>query len=495
MRKGYKYIISFILLIVFEKTSGQYNMQLKLQDAIIIAQKKSPDYLILKNYAEASYWRNNSFLAAYKPGLILSGEMPVLNQAINKITLPDGSETFASQKIFSNSLSLGLSQNISLTGGTLFLGSSLQRLNVFSDPKSVSYFTSPVSINYIQNSVFYNAFKWDRRINPLVFEESKREVYEKMEEIALSVISKYFAALLQKVNLDMAQQNAKYQDTLLLISKERLLLGKVGENEILQVELALLRSKNDIARSSLLYEQAENELRRFLALDKATTLSLDAPADTLFYPVLPEDALKVATQARRKMIEFERRKLEAERDLAQAKGEGRVGINLNFNTGISQHGESLQKAYSDFDNQVYLSVGFRIPIMDWGKVRSNIRMANANLDLVTQTITSEKLAFDQEIAYQAANWKLQRDLYLTALQARKVAVKRLEIAKDRLATGKITLTDLNIAQQEKDYSVVSYYNTLYDYWIACYNIRKMTLYDFNNNVPIKYDQLYVGKNY
>ena len=52
------------------------------------------------------------------------------------------------------------------------------------------------------------------------------------------------------------------------------------------------------------------------------------------------------------------------------------------------------------------------------------------------------------------------------------------MAKNRYLIGKIDITNLNIAQNEKDLARLDYINTLRDFWLAYYRLRRITLYDF-----------------
>ena len=62
-----------------------------------------------------------------------------------------------------------------------------------------------------------------------------------------------------------------------------------------------------------------------------------------------------------------------------------------------------------------------------------------------------------------------------------VAQRRYEIALRRYQTGNVTITDLNIAQGEKDANKRAYYNALQDFWLAYYELRALTLYDFEKD--------------
>ncbi|HWH50787.1 MAG TPA: TolC family protein, partial [Gemmatimonadaceae bacterium] len=67
---------------------------------------------------------------------------------------------------------------------------------------------------------------------------------------------------------------------------------------------------------------------------------------------------------------------------------------------------------------------------------------------------------------------------LIAAKADTVAEKRFDVAKNRYVIGKISISDLYIAQNEKDQAVLSYVQALRGYWTAYYHLRRVTLYDF-----------------
>ena len=54
---------------------------------------------------------------------------------------------------------------------------------------------------------------------------------------------------------------------------------------------------------------------------------------------------------------------------------------------------------------------------------------------------------------------------------------------------KITITDLNLALQEKDSSVLQYLNSLEKFWTDYYTLRRLTLYDFIKNKKIEVEDI------
>ena len=130
-----------------------------------------------------------------------------------------------------------------------------------------------------------------------------------------------------------------------------------------------------------------------------------------------------------------------------------------------------------------------IPIIDWGVSKSKRKQAEANLDLENNNIEQEKQAFEQEIYLHTLNWENQREFLNTSKKAQKISIKRYDITKKRYILGKITITDLNLAQQEQDRSLVQYLNSLENFWIDYYTLRRLTLYDFKKNKKIKSEDI------
>lgn len=476
-----------ILLLLPTLLIGQ-TQYLNLEQSIKIAQEKSPDYQANLNRKEANYWRNKNFFASYLPQFKLNATLPSYSKSINRITNDVGQDVFVSQNQARLDARLSVSQNVPFTGGQFSLSSQLERVDIFGDVSTKGYSIVPFSINYFQNSLFYNPFKWDKKIEPLIFEESKREFVENMEQIALKTSRLYFSLLKSQMQLKIAENNVSNQDTLFQIAKGRFRMGKIAENDLLQMELSVLNSKNSITSTKIDLKRTSQNLARFLKLP-SEAIDLEIPKTLELFTVDSEKAIKEASSNRKFVIAYRRRRLESEKELARVKGENRIEINVNANFGISQQGPELDNLFQDFNQQQNLTVTLGIPLYDWGVSKSRKRLAQANLDLLNANLEQEKQAFEQEIYLHTLNWESQRDFLETAKKAQDIALRRYDITKKRYVLGKITITDLNIAQQEKDRSVVQYLNSLEKFWVDYYTLRRLTLYDFLNDKKIEVEDI------
>jgi outer membrane protein TolC len=174
---------------------------------------------------------------------------------------------------------------------------------------------------------------------------------------------------------------------------------------------------------------------------------------------------------------FDRRKLEAESDVAQARGQ-RFNVLLNASYGLNNAGLTWGDIYVDPNRQTLINLGFSIPILDWGRNKARMGQAQANKQLVEYTVEQDIINFEQEIFTKVKNFAMLRDRLKITELSDEVADKRYEISLRRYQNGNVTITDLNIAQQEKDQNRRAYIQSLRDYWTAFYEMRQLTLYDF-----------------
>jgi outer membrane protein TolC len=92
----------------------------------------------------------------------------------------------------------------------------------------------------------------------------------------------------------------------------------------------------------------------------------------------------------------------------------------------------------------------------------------------------------QSVQYRVKNFLQLRDQALLAAESDTIAIRRYQVAENRYRIGKIDLNHLFTAQQDRSSARVGYIRALRDYWTGWYNLRKLTLYNFQQDEPIKY---------
>jgi outer membrane protein TolC len=475
-----KWTVALVVLLVINFQLPAQDKVLTLEQAVRMAKDQSQSSILAETRKENRYWRWRTFKSDYLPSLSMSGTLPDFNRSFTPVTQPDGTTEFQPVAVNNSDVMLALSQNIGLTGGTIFASSMVNRFDDF-DNDVTRFSGSPFFVGISQPLFGFNQLKWDKQIEPLRYEESLKSYVEELELISIQTANRFFEMLLAQITLEIARKNVASNDTILKIGQGRYGLGKIAENELLQLELNLLNSNQQVSQSSLDLETARLRLTTYIGMIGAQEFSLVIPDDFPEFTIDEAVALSEARRNRQDAVAFKRQLLEAQRDVAEARGNNGLNANLFATFGLSNRGDNLGDVYQEPDDQQQVRIGFDIPILDWGKQKSIVKTAEANQKLVSYTVAQEEVNFDQEVSTLVRQFEVLRQRLVVSKKADDIGERKYDISKNRYLIGKISITDLNLALQDKDQAKRDYVQALRDFWIAYYDIRRLTLYDFEQD--------------
>ena len=453
---------------------------LSLAEYVGMARGESPAAVRADTRRENRYWQYRTFQSQYRPQLVLQSDLPQYFNTVQRVQQPDGSIEFLPINQNEAGIRLGLEQVIPWTGGTVRVSGSISRFDNFAT-EDVRYQSSPFFISLEQPVFAFNQFKWDRMIEPLRFEESKRSYVEDIELLSQQATQLYFDLLLAQKSYEIAQNNVANNDTVYKIAQGRYRLGKIPENDLLQLELNLMNSQLAVSQAELDLETASLALKSFVGLDPSLELKLMVPPTMSDFEVPMAKALEEALNNRQEALAFERRTMEAQRDVASARQNAGVGGSFFATFGVAGQGEDLPSLIDDFSPQTVANLGLRVPILNGGRLKAVKETAEANQRLTEYTVAQDRINFEQEISTQVRQFDMLRERVKVTKRSEEVALRRYEIAKNRYLIGKISITDLSVALNDKDQAVRTYIESLRNLWSAYYNVRLLTLYDFEMN--------------
>ncbi len=486
LSSGMKQILSILICVLFPlQLWGQKTLTLTLGEAIEMARQHSPEAIAARHAFRASYWNWRSFRAKQLPSLTLTSD-PSLNRSIQSVTLEDGSDKFVHRNQLSVDAGLEIQQNIALTGGTVLLKTGLQRLDMFTDNVS-SYKSTPVVIGYEQNLFGYNDLKWERRIEPIKFEEAKKAYIETLELVAAYTTNRFFNLASAQTSLEIAEYNFAYADTLYRYAQGRYNIGTITENEMLQLELNKLTEQTNRLNAQIDVDDYIQSLRSYLGISENITLAV-IPDDSIpRFTVNVEEAMQLAFQNNPDISAFERRRLESESSVAEAKANRGFKAELYAQFGLTQSNEKLKESYRNPMDQQLVTLGIRIPILDWGVGKGRVKVAKSNRDKVYTQLEQERMDFELNVAKMVKQFNLQANKVMIAEKTDQTAQRRNDVARRLYLLGKSSILDLNAAISEKDNSRRAYISALYNYWSLYYGLRSLTGYDFEKQIPIVED--------
>ncbi|WP_307527657.1 TolC family protein [Pedobacter sp. W3I1] len=460
-------------------------LRLTLQQVVEMAKANSIAAKQAITVKETKYWEWRTFKSNYQPQLALEGVLPGYTKTYTQVQQPNGTILFQPVHYDNSSLTLNFTQSIAATGGTVYGTTQLQRFDDF-DRKSVLYNGIPYGIGYTQPLLQFNSLRWDKKIEPLKFNESRQVFIETQEKISITVTEYFFDLLLAQVNLNIANLNYANTKRILTIADTKFELGKISKNEILQLQLEVLNAQKAVGTARRDVEIATLNLRSYIGIEGNDRIKLDMPSVVAEMTVAADKVLAEAFENRSEAIAFIRRLAEAKRDVAKAKGENGLTATLRANLGFSNAANSAFDIYRSPKNQQSVELQLSIPVMDWGRSKSRTKTAQANEQFTTYAVEQDKQTFKQQIVTQVTLFNMMKEQIQLTDQAEKIATEKYKIASERYVLGNLSITDLSIAFQENDRAKRDYVSSLRDFWGAYYQLRYLSLYDFEKNRKITY---------
>ena len=490
-------ILSIFILCLFvnvldaqEKKAGEetakIKMNLSLQNVVDLAIAQSSAVKYVQNTNVNYFWRWKNFRKTFLPNLVVSGTIPSYNQSTIPVTQPDGSIEFKAVSNLMTSANLSLNQSIPLTGTSIYASTSASRVQD-NYKKQTTFSGNPISFGFYQPIFAYNWMKWSKKTEPLIYNESQKNFVQSIEEIAYSATARFFNYLRIQTDFKLAESALKNSNDNLRIARTKQKLGQISENDFSRIELSVLNAQKALNSAEMQLKNSDFELKSYIGLDQNQGIELQMPLNITLFDIDSKKALTEAKVNRPEPVNFERRLIDADRALTQAKRGTGLSATLSGSYGLSNSGESLPGIYQDPLKSQVLQLTMSVPILDWGRAASTVKMAEAQRDLAQFDVQKAKEDFDRSVIVQVEQFGLLKDQLKTAREADRVAENGYRIALKRFQNGEISITDLNIALSERESAKRDYIGSLSTYWLAYYNLRILTLYDFETDQKLNYE--------
>ncbi|MFR2070146.1 MAG: TolC family protein [Bacteroides nordii] len=466
--------------------TAQNEREITLNEAIALARTQSVDAAVALNELKTAYWEYRTFRADLLPEVNLTGTLPNYKKSYSSYQNSDGTYGFVRNNYLELSGDLSIDQNIWLTGGKLSLSTSLDYIRQFGGNGKEQFMSVPINLELTQPIFGVNKLKWNRRIEPVRYEEAKAAFISATEDVTRKTITYFFQLLLAKETLATAQQNELNAEHLYKVAGAKREMGQISENELLQLKLSALNAKAATTEAVSNLNANMFQLRAFLGMDENTKLEPVVPESAPDIRMEYNEVLSKALERNSFAQNIRRRQLESDYAVATARGDLR-SVDLFASVGYTGLDKEFTSAYNHLlDNQI-VQVGVKIPILDWGKRRGKVRVAKSNREVVLSKIRQEQMNFNQDIFLLVEHFNNQAQQLSIAKEADMIAQQRYKTSIETFLIGKINTLDLNDAQNSKDQARQKHISELYNYWSYFYQIRSLTLWDFERDTELEVD--------
>ncbi len=457
-----------------------------LDETVMMARSRSVSAAVALNQLRTSYWSYRTYRAELLPELSLKATAPAYRKSYSAYQLDDGSYTFVRNNFLQMNGELSMKQNIWFTGGSISLTTSLDWMRQLDNGAYNRFMSVPVALTLNQPIFGVNNVKWNRKIEPIRYEEAKAEFISASESVALNAVTHFFNLLMAKENLGIARQNYNNSKKLHEVAIAKRNMGQISRNDLLQLELNLLNAESDLTDCESNYRSTMFALKAFLDIDDEENLDPVVPESVPTGDLKYSDVLNKALTNNSFSKEIRRRQLQADYDVAKAKGNLRQ-IDLFAQIGYTGTADNNADAYRCLKDNQIVEIGFSIPLVDWGKRRGQVKVAENNRKVIESSIRKEQMEFNQDIFILVERYNNQRRQLELAQRADTIAEARYKTNLETFMVGRISTLDLNDSQISKDQSRQAMINQMYLYWYYYYQIRSITLWDFAKGTSIDED--------
>ncbi len=488
MKSFLSFFIGFLLFSGASSLKAQdqkFVTKLSLQNVVDLAIYQSSAVKYAQNTNVHYYWRWKNFRTSFRPQLTLSGALPNYANSITENLLDDGSTSFTRIENLRTSATLSLNQSIAATGTSVYAASSANRLQDYYN-NSTDYAGTPFSVGFYQPLFAFNWAKWAKKTEPLVYEDMNKQFVESVEQISHEATRRFFVYLLVQTNFNLAESNLSNSSDNLKIADAKKTLGQISQNDYSRIKLSVLNAQKALNTARMDLKNADFELKSYIGLEQDQEIALTIPLTMNLFEIDPDKALEEARANRKETPRFERLLLNADRALDLAKKNAGVSASLSGSYGVSNSAYNFPGIYDNPDVEQVIKLNVSIPILDWGRSASSIKLAESQRDLAIFDVEKDKKDFERGIVVQVEQFGLLKDQLITAEEADKVAGNGYKIALKKFQNGEISITDLNISLEEREKAKRDYIGSLQYYWMAYYNLRILTLYDFEMDRKISY---------
>jgi len=485
-------IFIFITFLTFCKvtTAQESVMKLTLPEVIELASKQSIDAFKQQNMYLASYWEYKYYRADKLPFLSVGANPFSYNNSIRQDYIPqDQSWQYSQQENITSNASLKVTQNVGLTGGSLNVSSDLGMSKNFLGDQQTTFSANQISIGYRQKLNGYNSLRWKSKIEPLKFETARKNFIQSKEDIAVKATTKFFELVDAQIEINISTTNLANADTLYQIGKGRYQVGTVTQDELLSFELNLMNARLALTRANQGLLRARSDLNSFLGLDKSAMIECIMPVKiTSALQINVEEAIQKSMSNNPDVLSQDQRLLEQDNIVQMTKAQNGLSADVSASAGLNQKALTIADSYQNPNRfQNIAIVGLSVPIIDWGKRKGQLLMAKSNREVVVNSVKQERIDFQQSVLMNVLEFNIQSDQVLNSARADTIAQLGFDVTIRRFKIGKLDVTKLNLARNDLENARRAYIGSLRKYWVSYYQIRQITLFDFENGTDLTAD--------
>lgn len=472
-----KFTLLFFLLTF---TFAHAQKVLTLDDAISIAMGES--YSIKS--AEQSLISSRTNLEATKMGLRssvdLEFDVPRYYRSLSsQFNTTSGKEQFFTIGSTTVEGRLSINQPILFTNGTLSLTGSMFGRDQFSELYGTSrdYFSN-MSIRLSQPLFVFNTQLASLERAEINLQKTERQYSQSEKDLIYNVTSSFYNLFKAKKNTEITEEKVRQTEISYNTAVNKFKAGLIAEVEMLQLEVDLAASGNELLNALQLYEEAKNEFKLLIGLNINENIDVTTQLEYTPAEINAEEAVNNALKLRTDILNAEADIELNKMNIDETDSRSTIRAQLNANYGINKNDNEFNNIFNRFEDSRSVSMTISVPIWDWGKNAREVESAEANYNLAVLRRQNLKEQIIKEVLSAINKLNSAKARVDVLSKSVEVAEKSYNISLERFKSGNITSFDLSQMQLRLTDTKINSLNAMIDYRLALADLTRKTYMKF-----------------
>jgi outer membrane protein len=507
MNASFKTASLMVFLSLWNPLRSQDTLVLDLNQSIAVALDKS---ISIQNLRQSMRWAERNLWAAkagYRTSITSSWYAPTYDEGFKLIEVAEGNPVAKRYGSYQVRGLIDLVQPmpwIPLGGADLTFRSEAYQLNSWTPSalnpdsrlQSNKFFTS---LSVIANKPLFtiNELALGLKQAELSYERQSR-VFKRSElDLVYRVTEGFYRLMENSEETGINREKVGRQEAIYTTTSNKFKSGLIAEVDAMQAEVELIQYQNDLKRSEGALAEQEAAFKQLVGLPPDQPIRVKAELSPRFTAVDAARATAMALRNRSELVEqaitIEEQKITIRQTDARVaiKGNLKGYYDLSgFSDPTSPWGTSSQDLFESSWSELKRTPnrGFtfelEVPIFDWGRNRAQVQAAEANLKRDELDLDDLRLTVRREVDDVVRSVTQTWDRVQMLSKSREVSLKSMDISLKRFANGDITSTELARASDQLNNAKLSYLQAVVEYQMALADLRRKTLYDFENDRPL-----------
>lgn len=307
-------------------------------------------------------------------------------------------------------------------------------------------------------------------------------------------VSQYFYNVyLAQMSLSIKKEELANTEKSHDIIKNKVEAGLAAKEELYQSEVNLASSKSAVESGRVTLENAKDMFKQYIGMDIFDEISV--MTDVTVTPI-EVDGKKALDHGLASRMELRQRQINVETsqfDLITVRASNEFKGDMVLSMGLSGDDPSMQNIFDKSTKSPRVSLGFNIPIFDWGQRQARIRAQEAVINSQKLNLSNQETQIKIDIRQVVRNLTNLKNQIGIALQNQQNSQLTYDINLERYKNGDLTSMDLNLFQVQLSDKKMAYAQSLINYKVELLNLKIQSLFDFTTNeavVPEKFVKEY-----